>query len=392
MRRVFVLLGILVVGLGVALGWRIYRQDADKLAPSGGTGTVEGVEVDIVSRLSARIRAIQVEEGDSVKAGQLLVELDCDEPMAIRAEAAARVAVAEAAERGAKTTVSATRETARSLDAAAQAARSQAESAKANIAAAKATEEAAAAQKGALAAERVVAKRMAERMIALKRTESGTESDLDTATGREESLSFQEKSAAASIQAAHERAAAAAEAAAAARAQAQAARAQTQAALAQTKGARTQVDVASHSLEAARAALRRAEIAVAECRLTAPRAGVVLTRNFEPGEMVLPGARILTIADLFNLRTTFFIPNANLADAAPGRDVELVADTYPGTVFKGKILSVSSKAEFTPRNIQTREDRDRLVYAVKVAVPNPDGRLRPGMPVEVRIPGTQKVR
>jgi HlyD family secretion protein len=392
MRRVFVLLGILVVGLGVALGWRIYRQDADKLAPSGGTGTVEGVEVDIVSRLSARIRAIHVEEGDPVKAGQLLVELDCDEPLAMRAEAAARVAVAEAAARGARTTVRAARETARSLDAAAQAARAQAESARANTGAAKATEEATAAQRGALAAERAVARRMAERMSALRRTEAGTESDLDTATGREEALSFQEKSAAANIQAARDRAAAAAQAAAAARSQARAARAQSLAALAQTKGAQAQADVAAHNLEAARAALRRAEIAVAECRLVAPRAGVVLTRNFEPGEMVLPGARILTIADLYQLRTTFFIPNANLADAAPGREVELLADTYPGTVFQGKILSVSSRAEFTPRNIQTREDRDRLVYAVKVAVPNPDGRLRPGMPVEVRIPGTQKAR
>jgi HlyD family secretion protein len=118
----------------------------------------------------------------------------------------------------------------------------------------------------------------------------------------------------------------------------------------------------------------------------------VLARSHEPGEVVLPGARILTIVDLSSLRTTFFLPNAQLADAAPGKKVEVIADAHPGRVFAGTILSVASKAEFTPRNIQTREDRDRLVYAVRVSVPNPDRALLPGMPVEVRIPGTSRIR
>ena len=66
----------------------------------------------------------------------------------------------------------------------------------------------------------------------------------------------------------------------------------------------------------------------------------------------------------------------------------MVADAYPGETFAGTIRHVSTKAEFTPKNVQTREDRDRLVYGVEVVIPNPDGKLRPGMPAEVSIDGT----
>jgi HlyD family secretion protein len=392
MRRIGILLAVLVVGLGVALTWRLVRQEAAQDAPSGGTGTVEGVEVDIVSRLSARIRAIHVEEGDAVKVGQVVVELDCSEPLAMRAEAAARVAVAEAGLRVAEAAARAARFSAAGARAAALAARHVATSARAGVFAAEATLRAAAAQTDALASERDVAAKMAKRATLLQRQEAGTEAELDTALGRARALDRQVASARASVAAARERRASAEGSAAASAAQADASGAQSRAARAQAAAAAVQIESARQTAEAARAALRRAEIAVAECKLAAPRAGVVLSRNFEPGEVVLPGARILTLADLATVRTTFFIPNAELAHAVPGRAVELSADAYPGEVFKGKILSVSSKAEFTPRNVQTREDRDRLVYAVKVEVPNPDGRLRPGMPVEVRIPGTRRAR
>jgi HlyD family secretion protein len=85
-----------------------------------------------------------------------------------------------------------------------------------------------------------------------------------------------------------------------------------------------------------------------------------------------------------------YVPNAELSAAAPGRQVVAVADAWPGKTFEGAIRRVSASAEFTPRNVQTREDRDRLVYAVDVVIPNPDGLLRPGMPVEISIPGTER--
>jgi HlyD family secretion protein len=139
---------------------------------------------------------------------------------------------------------------------------------------------------------------------------------------------------------------------------------------------------------AAQAEVERARTLVDECRLASPMDGVVQTRALEPGEAVLPGARVLTVVRLDEVETTFYIPNRELAAAAPGKTVTLVADAYPGQRFAGHIDSVSAEAEYTSRNVQTREDRDRLVYAVRVKIKNPQGKLRPGMPVEVSIDGT----
>ncbi len=140
-------------------------------------------------------------------------------------------------------------------------------------------------------------------------------------------------------------------------------------------------------IDAARAAVDEAEESVRECTLFAPRAGLIATRAHEPGEAVVPGTVVLTITDLSDARTRFYIPNADLAAAVPGRTVHVVADAYPGRVFEGTIYYVSPRAEFTPRNVQTREDRERLVYAVEVRIPNADIALHAGMPVEVTIAG-----
>jgi HlyD family secretion protein len=128
---------------------------------------------------------------------------------------------------------------------------------------------------------------------------------------------------------------------------------------------------------------------VDECTLLAPISGVVQTRAFEPGEVALPGTKVLTLVAIENVEATFYVPNAELAGAAAGRPVVGVADAYRDESFRGEIVSVSPKAEFTPRNTQTRADRDRLVYAVKARFPNQGKKLRPGMPIEVSIPGTE---
>jgi HlyD family secretion protein len=127
---------------------------------------------------------------------------------------------------------------------------------------------------------------------------------------------------------------------------------------------------------------------VVECKLLAPRAAMVVSRNLEPGEAVESGTIVLALTDTTEARTRFYLPNAELAAAAPGRKVHVVADAYPGQTFEGTIFYVSPRAEFTPRNVQTREDRERLVYAVEVRIPNADLRLRSGMPVEVAIDGS----
>jgi len=152
------------------------------------------------------------------------------------------------------------------------------------------------------------------------------------------------------------------------------------------------VSAAEAQVEVAKAARERAGVARTECVLTAPLAGYVSVRSYEPGELAMPGAKLLTLTAIDEVRATFYLPNAELAAAAPGRPVEVRADGLPGEVFPGVVRRVATEAEFTPRNVQTREDRDRLVYAVEVTLPNPEGKLRPGMPVEITVPGTEQKR
>ena len=97
---------------------------------------------------------------------------------------------------------------------------------------------------------------------------------------------------------------------------------------------------------------------------------------------------MLTLVDTREVKATFYLANRELGAATPGRPAEVTADAYPKRKFAAKVRRVATSAEFTPRNVQTREDRDRLVYAVEVTVDNEDGALRPGMPVEIVLPGT----
>jgi HlyD family secretion protein len=97
---------------------------------------------------------------------------------------------------------------------------------------------------------------------------------------------------------------------------------------------------------------------------------------------------LVRLVDLSEPKATFYLPNAEVGAVKPGVAAVVVADAWPGRTFAGTVRTVSLEAEFTPRNIQTRTDRDRLVYPVEVTVQDPEHRLRAGMPVQVTIPGT----
>lgn len=117
-----------------------------------------------------------------------------------------------------------------------------------------------------------------------------------------------------------------------------------------------------------------------------PRAGTVLTRYVEPGEMVSAGKPLYKLADLETMYLRAYISGSQLAEAEPGQTVDVLFDGPDGTLesMKGEISWVASRGEFTPQTIETREERVNTVYAMKVRVPN-DGRLRIGMPGEVRF-------
>lgn len=153
-----------------------------------------------------------------------------------------------------------------------------------------------------------------------------------------------------------------------------------QRALDQARGAAEQTDSA---VSQAQANVDLIDTQIAKLTIVAPSDGVVLTRSVEPGAMALPSATLLEVGRLESLELTVYLPGEKFGLVKPGEAVQVSVDTYPGRVFDGRVLRMANEAEFTPTNVQTKEDRARLVYAVVIRVDNPDLELKPGMIADV---------
>ncbi|MGQ9802165.1 MAG: HlyD family secretion protein [Candidatus Saccharicenans sp.] len=145
-------------------------------------------------------------------------------------------------------------------------------------------------------------------------------------------------------------------------------------------------------IEAAEARLRQAEAAadllkknIEDSKVTCPAEGVVTEKAVEPGELVSPGTTLVTISCLDPVYLWVYVTAQELGRVRLGGRAEVTIDSFPGKMFEGKIIYLSPEAEFTPKNIQTREDRVKLVFAVKIELPNPEGQLKPGLPAEAII-------
>jgi multidrug efflux pump subunit AcrA (membrane-fusion protein) len=144
--------------------------------------------------------------------------------------------------------------------------------------------------------------------------------------------------------------------------------------------ARTQV-------EQARADLSILETQRAYTRLTAPQSGVVTQRHIDPGELVVPGAPLLTLADLSIVTLTVYVPVDELGRVHLGQAVSVGVDSFPERTFQGLVVTIADEAEFTPSATQTEEERVNLVFAVKVRLANVDDSLKPGMPADATFMG-----
>lgn len=341
---------IVVISL-LLIGLVVYRLRADAEAargPSGGSGEVEATTVDVASRVGARVSEVFVEEGERVRKGDLIVRLDCSEPMTLVDEAKSQVAAARAQAAAAGANVTATER---------------------SRAAALASREAAQAEAAALSAQLEAAERQAQRLEALPA--DVPRANVDQTRAQAQGLSHQ----------------------------LEAAKAQVNASTAQARVVGVQIDASSAQAEAAKArigaaesALARAQLMVNECELRSPIAGEVSSLPLYEGELASPGAVLARVVSTSEAVATFYLPNAEVGAVKPGAAAEVVADAFPGVRFSAKVRTVALEAEFTPRNIQTRSDRDRLVYPVEVVIDDPEDKLRAGMPVQVTLPGTEARR
>lgn len=343
MKRLLILALLLTTGLVVAIVLKLRDQRAALLGPPGGSGVIEGTSLDVASQIAARIERVLVKKGDSVEAGQLLSVLDCADVEATIAEVAARVAAAEAQLAGATATKHAARRATGAALAQAAAAKTRGE---------------------ALETRKSIAERNVARLV--KAGDGIAAATLDQTEAEAQSLTLEQR--------------AALDTARASDAQAAVAAAQGNAALAGELAAKA-------NIESVKANLMRAQLLRRECEIHAPRAGVIEEVYLEPGEVAARGAALMRLVDLQQVKLTFYLPNAELGAVTKGKGVTVTVDAYPGERFAGKVSSIAVEAAFTPRNIQTRTDRDRLVFPVEIILANPQMRLRPGMPAEARLEG-----
>lgn len=165
----------------------------------------------------------------------------------------------------------------------------------------------------------------------------------------------------------------------------------------QTGSLSPKVTAAKNGLDQAMAAAEQAKMAVAQveaslalidiqiAKLTvkAPSDGIVLTRAVEPGEVVMPSATLLTMARLSDQTITVYVPEDRYGELSIGQAAQVTADSFIGETFSGTVINISGHAEFTPRNVQTTAGRKATVFAIKLSLTDTNGKLKPGMPADV---------
>lgn len=413
-RRPPALLILVVLVLGVAgwEGWRWYegRATAGRLFASG---SIEATQVDVNPKIAGRVTRLVVKEGDSVRAGQVLAEMEAQESQAQVAQARAAAVAAEARVTQAAQAVTTQQQVtsaqvsqAEAQIAAAEARVPQSEllvvwqdrTVRASIAAAQAQLSASQAQ--VTAARSAVAKARED----LRRTKelfaqgAVAAQQVDAAQAAYDAAAAQERAAVDAVTQARAGLATARanEMQVAVKQQdvlnARQVVAEARAALKNAQAgypliAQRQQDLAAAqaALAQARANLRYVEVIAGQNTVVAPVDGVVLTKNIQQGEVVAPGTAIYTLVNPNDIWLRVFIPEAQIGRVQLGQAARITVDTFPGRTFEGRVSEVSPQAEFTPGNVQTKEDRVKLVFGVKIRLENRDGSLKPGMPADAEI-------
>lgn len=149
--------------------------------------------------------------------------------------------------------------------------------------------------------------------------------------------------------------------------------------------ARMELDRAETAYLQAKSQLEIIDVMLGDSVVVAPISGVVLTKNMEAGELASPGVPIITLADLSRVWINIYVGEPVMGLIDLGDEAKIGVDSYPEREFPGKVTYISDEPEFTPKNIQTKDERTKLVFAVKIELDNPDLALKPGMPADAEI-------
>jgi HlyD family secretion protein len=317
---------LVVLALGGYLTWRALSAGDGDGAALLASGTVEATEARLGFEVAGRIVGLDAREGDRVAAGTVLASLDDEELVARRAQAAA-----------------------------------QTEAARARLAELEAgfrSEEVAQARSAVAAA--------AERVTDAERDLDRTRILFDGGALPREALD----KAALAVELARRQGEQSAE----------------QLALLERGARPEQIAAARAQVAQAEAAVAALDATLAKTRLAAPFDGIVTVRHREPGEIVAPGAAVVTLMNPDDRWVRIYVPENRLGRVALGQRATIVSDTFADRRYEGEVAFVADEAEFTPKTVQTTEERVRLVYAVKVRITGDAAlELKPGLPADVTL-------
>jgi multidrug resistance efflux pump len=378
----------------------------DPNAPLTASGFIEGDEVTVAPELQGLVAEILVDRGDDVSAGDVVVRLDDASLKSQRAEAEAALAAAranldrvlagvrheeiaaaraqleeaEAREEGAEQAIISARDaisTPQSIDAQITEARTQVSLAEQNVELQEANLEETKIQHGVYTERggdtaRSWDLKLQAAQAALTRAEvelSGARAYLGTLIEmRENPLTLRAELHGAEAE--HQ--------------QARAAVREAEARVDELEAGPTEEDVAlaEAQVRQAEAGVRLVDARLDQLTLRAPMDGIVSIRSAQVGETATAGRPLLTIANLDHVTLVVYIPENRIGQVNVGQEVEVSVDSFPDRVFVGQVASIAGEAEFTPRNVQTKEERVNLVFAVDVTIPNPDHALKAGLPAD----------
>jgi HlyD family secretion protein len=334
-KRRFLAALVIVILAGAYYLWTTRAGNGLPAGIVSGNGRVEAIEIDVSAKTSGRIKDILVNEGDFVEVGQILAVMDTQQLEAQRRQAVATM-------RRSKVSV----ETAHSLVTQREAERT--------------------------AAEAVVAQREAEADAADRKLTRSEQ------MARANTVSLQTLD--------DDRASAAG-----AKAAVGAAKAQLAATDAAIGAAKAQIIDAEAAVEAASAAIESIDAEINDSTLRAPRAGRVQYRVAQVGEVLSAGGKVLNLVDLGDVHMTFFLPTAEAGRVAIGAEVRLVLDAAPQYVIPAKASFVADVAQFTPKTVETEEERQKLMFRVKAQI-SPELLKKYIQQVKTGLPGVAYIR
>jgi len=380
---VFIVLFLVAAALIAYFGYCRNRSNDGAIMASG---HIEVTEVDMSFRLPGHVTRLPVAEGEQIKEGSLLAELEQDVLKARRDQAAAQVNELEAKEAALALSIQIKEDVLNAEVRRAAAGVSAADARYRSLKTGSRQEEIreAAAARDRAKTEWENRKRDLLRMKRLYERRIISVSQYDTAVTGEEA-------ARAAYEAAQEhynlvKAGPREEMVL----EGEANLAGSDAALSAAEAARREIDKLKLDLKALRAQVEqaRALLAIAEddlanARIYAPFDGFVTVKDVEQGEFVQAGSPVLTLAQLETVWVKTYVPETQLGRVFLGQKAEVMSDTFPNKLYPGTVTFISPEAEFTPKNVQTKEERVKLVYRIKVTLENPNQELKAGMPVDV---------